>query len=258
MLTFVTSLRARALASNWPYHVALLDRMLASCLAQTDRDVRVVVVCHDRPALRTRDPRVHVIEVSFPPPARTFDDMTTDKVLKVSAGAEWAVSQGSRFVMYTDADDLISRRLAAYAAAHPDANGWYFSDGFSHQYGRPWMMRSPNHHLTCGTCAIVRSDLLRFGVDPGYRGGRVETLAAIGHTNYLGYLAGLGHPLEPLPFAGSIYVMHPDSVITTLPAAERSLRARLRQARRSVRRARLVRPLTPALAREFSIERTAP
>lgn len=262
VLAFVTSIRARALAADWDYHVRLLERTVASFLAQTDPDIQVVVVCHDRPEIRLRDPRVHVIGVEFSPPRREFDDMTVDKVLKVSIGARWAIDHGCRFLMYADADDLVSRRLAAFARQHPDANGWFFTDGFAHQYGQPWVSRSPNHHQRCGTCAIVRTDALQFASDPVYRGGLVETLAAFGHTGYRDFMARAGRPIEPLPFPGSIYIQHPDSIITTRHAPDAgdgsALRRRLRAVRDAGRRARQLRLLTPSLAREFTIQRSKP
>lgn len=259
MLAFVTSLRSKALADNWDHHVRLLERMVASCLAQTDADVRVIVVCHERPALSLADPRLSIVEVDFPLPRREFNDMTVDKVLKISLGAERAIAAGARFLMFADADDLVSRRLAAHAAAHPGANGWYFTTGYVHRYGRPWLTLNRDHHLLCGTCAVVRADLLEFGADAAYRGGRVNTLAAIGHNLYAGFMRERGHALEPLSFPGSVYIQHGESTVTELSpaAADLTVRGRLRRLRRAVRRLRDVRLLTPALAREFTIERVA-
>lgn len=262
MLAFVTSFRARALAADWEYHVRLLERTLASLLAQTETGIRVVVVCHEVPDVRIRDPRLHFITVAFPLPRREFNDLTVDKVLKISVGARWAIDNGCRFLMYADADDLVSRRLAAFARRRPDANGWYFTDGFVHRYGRPWVLCSPGHHQTCGTCAVVRTDALRFAPDPVYRGELVETLAAAGHNLYSDFMARAGRPLEPLPFPGSIYIQHSDSIATTLPpydgGAGSALRRRLRAIREVGRRVRRARPVTPSLAREFTIPRGRP
>lgn len=258
---FVTSLRARALAADWHHHVALLERTVNSFLAQSDPEIAVVIVCHDRPALKVRDPRVHITSVDFPLPRREFDDMTVDKVLKVSIGAQWAIDHGCRFLMYADADDLVSRRLAAHARQHRDANGWFFADGYAHQYGRPWVSVSANHDQRCGTCAVFRTDALSFAHDPLYRGGWVESVAAFGHTGYREIMAGAGRPLAPLPFPGSVYIQHSDSIVTTRepfgPGDGSALRRGLRAVRDAGRRASRLRPLTPALAREFTIVRSA-
>lgn len=258
MLAFVTSLRARALAADWDHHVRLLERTLASFLAQTDPEIRVVVVCHDLPHVsQAGDPRVHFQRTDLPLPARDHADMVRDKVLKISIGAQWAIDHGCRFLMYADADDLVSRRLAATTRQHPDANGWYFPDGFSHRYGQPWLTRSQRHDQLCGTCAIVRTDLLRFERSADYRGGWVNSLAAAGHQDYRAMLDREGHALAPLPFPGSVYLQHADSLATLAsPAAvdEGSLvRHSLRAVRCRLRQWSRRRPLTPALAREFTI-----
>src|SRR2546426_9381718 len=115
MLYIVTSFRARALARDWDHHVWLLERTLDSMLAQTDSDFRVVVVCHEIPAVQQRGhSKIKFLPVSFPPPERNNDDMCADKVLKLSAGIEWAIEAGCDYVMFTDADDLVNRNLCAW------------------------------------------------------------------------------------------------------------------------------------------------
>lgn len=259
MLAFVTSLRAKALAADWGHHVRLLDRMLASCLAQSDPRCVVVVVYHDRPETQLRDPRLHFIHADLPIPERTFDDMTTDKGLKGTIGAEWAIREGCRFVMYADADDLVSRRLVEFVHRHPDGPGWYFPRGYRYRYGRRWVEVSLDHDLICGTCAIVRSDLLTFAPDAGFRGGRMDTFAAAGHTNYRRFMAAAGHPLTPLPFPGSVYIQHGDNTVSVLPRGPMpSLRLGARAVRQQLRRLRRLRPLTPALRREFTLDHSEP
>ena len=142
-MAFATSLRARALAAgNWDYHVWLLERVVHSMLAQAAGDVRVVVACHDVPdTALAADSRVHFQPLNVEIPARDFDDMVADKVLKLSAGARWARSQGCQFVVFNDADDLVSNRLGEVVAANPRANGWYTTSQFFYTYGGRVMRR---------------------------------------------------------------------------------------------------------------------
>lgn len=113
MLTFIVSMRARALSKDWALHTRLLQCTLNSILAQTHPAFDVVVVCHDVPDIpQARHSAVHTLSVDFPPPQRTNDDMCADKVLKISRGVEWAMARGSEYVMFVDADDLVSRRLS--------------------------------------------------------------------------------------------------------------------------------------------------
>lgn len=212
MLTFIISMRARALARDWGYHTWLLQNTLNSILAQTNPEFNVVVACHDLPEIpQIKNAAVHMLRVDFPPPRRDNDDMCVDKVLKISRGVEWAMANGSNYVMYVDADDLVSRRLSEFVAAHSGENGWYFLSGYNYRYGERRMYRHMPHHLICGTGAIVRTNLLRFERIDLYRGENVETLAAAGIANYRSHLAAQGAPIKPLPFPGAIYVLHDDS-----------------------------------------------
>lgn len=258
MLTFVTSLRAKALAIDWPYHVRLLERTVDSFLGQTDPDVRVVIVCHDVPEVRQRsDSRIHLIQVDIPHPVKTFDDLIRDKVIKVSRGARWAIDAGSKYVMYADADDLVSRRLSEFVCRSKGPPGWYFETGYAYQYGRPWIRRTRRQHLLHGTCAIFRADVLSFGPRADYRGEYVNIEAAEGHTEFVSLMARAGAPLQQLPFPGSIYIQHPDSVVAARiepPSRASWLLSRLRRMRRDLSLLADVRPVTAGLAREFSIK----
>ncbi len=212
MLTFIISMRARALSRDWDHHCRLLQRTLDSILAQTNPEFNAVVVCHDIPDIpQAKNAVVHMVTVDYPPPQRNNDDMCRDKVLKISRGVEWAIARASDYVMFVDADDLVSRRLSEFVAAHPESNGWYFHTGYSHRYGERWVRKHMPHHLICGTGVIVRTNLLRFANSDFCRGENANTLAAAGMENYLGLLAAQGAPIQPLPFPGAVYVLHADS-----------------------------------------------
>ncbi len=205
-------MRARALSQNWDYHTWLLERTLDSLLAQTNPDFNAVIVCHEIPDIaHTKHPKLEFLSVDFPEPNRKHAEMCRDKVLKISRGVEWAISRGSEHVMFVDADDLVSRRLSEFVAAHSRENGWYFQTGFTHCYGERWVYKHSRHHLLCGTCVIVRTDLLHFEKSGFHRGGNVTSLANVGHCTYVAHLAEQGAAIQPLPFAGAVYVLHPDS-----------------------------------------------
>lgn len=262
MLAFVTSLRARSLAQDWDYHVWLLQRTLDSILAQTDPDIRVFIVCHDVPDVpQAADSRVRVMPVSFAPPRREFWDMTVDKGLKISAGAAEAIREGADFLMYTDADDLVSRNLAAHVKAHPASNGWYFDAGYAYRHGRRTALIRDDHVMKCGTCAIVRASLLTFETQEEYRGHSVETFAAAGHQFYRSFMQKRGTPLERLPFPGSTYIEHRDSTITIGAGDETAARRRplhrrvLSRVRHLASHLPSTRLVTVAMREEFTIPR---
>ena len=264
MLTFIISMRARALSQDWDYHCRLLQSTVNSIFAQNHPDFNVVIVCHDVPQIsQPRDGAIYFLTVNYPLPQRSFDDMVVDKVLKLTAGVDWSVARGSDYVMFMDADDLVSRRLSEFVAAHKGDNGWFFPKGYSHRYGEWWLRKQEFHHLICGTSHIVRRNLLEFAHDELYRGERVNTLAAAGHANYCGFLKTQGTPLEPLPFSGAVYILHGDS--TCWAPGSTVCKGGDTEGRRSLWRRFLswgkrtgtflarAHPITSALRQEFSI-----
>ena len=232
MLAFVTTLRARALAQEWDYHVWLLERTLDSMLAQTNPDFVVVVVCHEIPNVRQRDhPKIKFLPINFPPPEQDFDDMCADKVLKLSAGIEWVIGAGCDHLMFSDADDLVNRNICAFVEARRDTDGFYNACELHYRYGGLFLRRHGPHAYS-GPCAVFRADLLRFDQPPfqgrwiqmlisagesryldilARKGRRVNTVAAVGHTLYCTLLAAERRHLLPLPFSGIVMIEHNDS-----------------------------------------------
>lgn len=233
MLMFITALRAKALARDWDYHVWLLERTIASMLAQSQGECEVVVVCHDVPEMQyAQDARVHFLPVTFAPPARNNDDMCADKALKLSAGAKWALSRGCDYIVFNDADDLVSNRIGGFVAANYGAPGWYTADEFFYTYGGRFVRFFNIAAPYAGPCVIVRADRLEFASPPFLgkwtelikAGGEknyldlleakrcpVSVLAAVGLQHYREYSRQSGWPLAPLPFPANIVINHWDS-----------------------------------------------
>ncbi len=275
MIVFATSLRARALADDWAYHVWLLEQVVRSMLAQTRGDVRVVIGCHDIPdSPLTRDARVQFLPIDAALPAKNFDAMVTDKVLKLSAGARWAGDAGAEYVIFNDADDHVSNRIGAHIEAHRGGNGWYTNRQRFYTYGGRVMRL---HHITppgSGPCVMVRADLLTYAQPPFagawadriIRGGEqnymailashqreINILAAVGIAYYHDYMREMGHPLAPLPFAGNVVINHGDSMSTSGGTHGYQLRSGLRAARWAARLLPTMRLATAAIRQEFGL-----
>jgi hypothetical protein len=233
MIAFLTSLRARSLAKNWDYHVWMLERVVVSMLAQSEGDVRVVVACHDVPETPlASDSRVHFLPVKFPPPERNNDDMCCDKVLKLSAGCRWAADNGADYVVFNDADDLVSSRIGSLVAANPGANGWYATSEYFYTYGGRMARFFQLQGMSAGPCVVIRGDLLTFASPPfagdwtsivlkggesdylrflGRHGEPVNILAAVGLGNYREFTTQEGYPLQPMPFPTNVVINHLES-----------------------------------------------
>jgi hypothetical protein len=233
MIAFITSFRARALARDWDHNVMMLERAVQSILAQVHGKSCVVVACHEIPETPlARESRVHFLPVNFSPPARTNNDMCVDKVLKLSVGAHWARAQGYQYVVFTDADDLVSNRIVKFIADHSDENGWYCPAVMFYTYGGRFMRFVAFRGAFAGPCLIVRTNLLQFEAPPflgswtklviadgesnylellGRHGQMVNTLAAVGLGRYREYMTNEGYPLGPLPFPPIVMINHADS-----------------------------------------------
>lgn len=276
MIAFVTSFRARALAGDkWDYHVWLLERVVQSMLAQTAGDIRVVVACHDIPQTRlASDARVHFLPVQADIPQRNFDDMVADKVIKLSAGSRWAQSAGCEYVVFNDADDLVSNRIGAFVMASRGGAGWYTTSQRFYTYGGSLMRLQQISPTASGPCVIVRGNLLTFASPPfvapwaemlraggegvyvdrlARHGLEVCVLAAVGISHYQGFMAGVGHPLAPLPFAANVVINHADSMSTTGGANGFQWLSTMGSLKRSVRWLPTLRLALPGVRREFHI-----
>lgn len=275
MIAFCTSLRARALSRDWAHHTWLLDATIASMLGQCGVEVCVIVGCHDVPDSRwLGDPRVLFEPVTIEHPARTFDDMSVDKVIKHSAAARKAAALGASYVVFNDADDLVSNRLGGHVADHPGAPGWFSGEYWLHTYGG-WFVRLVDiHSPKAGPCVIIRTDLLQFD-SPPYSGVWVSlveggdeheylqllarhrvpvcTIAAAGHWHYTTLMAKLGSPLEPLPFPSNLVINHGDSMSTTGGRHGFPMISQLAAVKRSLVLMPTLRWASPALKREYHV-----
>lgn len=285
-VTVVTCLRSRAVSRSWEYHVLLLQRTLDSLLAQADSAFRIIVVCHEVPDIpQLRHPRVHALSVDFSVPERDNDEMCADKVLKLTAGVDLALTQGTDYVMFADGDDLVSNRIGPFVAANDGAPGWFSNSEYFHHYGSRWLRRHQMQPERSGPIIIVRAEFLRFAdaTDPeqfwhrsvsqesserylralAARGPRVNTLAAVGHTNYVALLKSEGVRLEPLPFIPSVVILHSDSTSNVAGDAGSkadgsgshisSWRKKASCFKQFLTTVPDLRPVTPSLQKEFSI-----
>lgn len=176
-----------------------------------------------------------------------------DKVLKLSAGVQWARAQGCEYVVFTDADDLVSNRIAGYVANHRGENGWYCASEMFYTYGGRLIRFFDIPAPSAGPCVIVRADLLKFGLY-GPHGEMVNTLAAVGHEHYREHMSKEGYPLNSLPFPANVVINHHDSTssvsggLGSYPLA--GFRTRLRRFLRLIPTVRL---MTRSVRGEFLI-----
>ena len=155
MIYFGITLRSRAASKNWEMVQRVFNRTLASVWRQTCPEFKVLVACHERPLLwAAYDERLEFLQADTPAP-RDHQEMMLDKGWKLSLIAQRVRQLGGGYVMMVDADDLISNRVAAYAAEHPAENGFLSRNGYVYTEGAGYAQQIREPHRICGSCSIV-------------------------------------------------------------------------------------------------------
>jgi hypothetical protein len=227
MLVFITSMRHPHNAYNYRKLELLLDMSLRSVCSQTDPDFRVVVVCNARPNVEFTDPRITYHVVDFPAPCAAGVPVSEihagmrDKGTRFLSGVLLARKLGARHVAFFDADDLVSRRVARFVNARPDAAGWYTDSGYVLDYPTWRVQRKHGLVRYCGTVLITKAvELLRVSeIDQGLgeNSSQQEILAKVplniikyilgDHRCMAGLFARHGLRMRPLPFRGAVWVL---------------------------------------------------
>lgn len=208
MLCFIIPLKSARVSNSWELVSKLFERTIRSVCNQTTPDFRVIVVCHERPNIEFDHPNITYIEVDLPIPTWKDDkdhaSREQDKQKKIFMGLIHARQFNPTHVMLVDADDCVSRNLAAFVGSNPQCNGWFFVRGYEHKDGsQSVLLRRKKFHLKCGTSFILKYDLIvpseNTTIDDIDR-------KFLYHQNLVEIMARKGKPLEPLPFAGAVYV----------------------------------------------------
>ncbi|MVA77089.1 glycosyltransferase family 2 protein [Auraticoccus sp. F435] len=221
MLAFVTSLRHPRNSNDYARVERLFHTTLESVTAQTSDDYVVVVVGNRKPSRPLPD-RVEFVKVEFPPPvwrrgARTSRRaVLRDKGTKLVIGTLAARKHDPTHIMFFDADDFVSNRLAAHVSRHPTAHGWYVERGYVYSPERQVVARRREFHRRCGTSHIVRTDLYGLPDTLDVDATQEELIETLGdkvwrlfgsHLHSVEHLARQGTPLKPLPFPGAVYAL---------------------------------------------------
>jgi hypothetical protein len=226
ILSFIVQVRHPDNAKSWRNIQLQLSQTLRSIAAQDHAGWQAVVVANHAAEMPELPAGVSVKRVDFPanplphPRDSRFREASRlsvglDKGRRVLAGMLHALelSGGAPgHFMIVDDDDFVHRGLTGFVAANPQANGWYFKEGYIWTEGGTLLFRYDGFFLQCGTSHIVRHDL--FGlpasmavVDESYLHGVLGN-----HVFVRDHLAQAGTPLAPLPFCGAVYrVGHSES-----------------------------------------------
>lgn len=212
MITFVIPVRHPSSIAQPDVMRQLMAETLTSVAAQTHPDWHCVIAAEKGADLPDLPDKVTVVETDIPEP--DLPDFRVDRqanraAVRLDKGARIMTAltaiQPKGHVMVVDYDDLISRRLAAFAAAEPDASGWYVDSGWLYSGGSLMSFYPERFNRLCGTSVIVHSRLLRIpssmmGFEPDYAARILGS-----HIYVREDLEAAGMPLAQLPFPGAIY-----------------------------------------------------
>jgi hypothetical protein len=245
---------SRQVSRNWRVSCQLLQETIASILALPEDFIDVTVVGHDQPEFLATLKRVRWVTVDYPPPdIENNEAKHGDSGFKRMFGVRDAFARRRQWVLFMDADDLVSSRLHRVVdLEHHDAV--VFDAGYFWVTGRSWLQRMPKFHKACGSSLLIRLSRENF---PCWLGGTEKRLGDANHNDVADAFAAAAARVQILREPMAIYRGAPGN--EHLSAGQNSnwkmpkgsFVGSLRYIARMCLRSR---PLTGRLAREFSIK----
>lgn len=257
MLVFIIPLKSSRLSSSWERVCQLLERTLKSVCNQTSSNFEVIIVCHEKPELSFSDPRIHYLSVDLPLPGNDFVSKDKDKMCKMLLGMIKADSMNPSHLMFVDADDCVSNRLAEFVDQNIDQNGWFIGKGYEYREDiQQLKYRSKGLHLRTNTSHIIRMDLLKPDLTIPLEEVRSDNFI-LQHPDTANILKGRGTPLKELPFPGMVYITDNGENIwwsqdkISQDKKGFDLKNKLQAYLKTAYQKMITRPLTPEIQQEF-------
>ena len=130
---------AREKSKNWQRVLDNLQATLQSILNQIDGNFVVYIATNDQIELQeANDPRVFLVPVpSFKMPLiaqKEYNKSNFDANAKRVLLTEKAYSHNAPYIMYCDADDLVSNTLVQFVNQNPHPNGYAIRHGYVMDY----------------------------------------------------------------------------------------------------------------------------
>ena len=195
---------------DWDKIEQLFNSTLASIFNQTDPHFRVVVACTERPRLsKVYDDRLVFVHAPASP-IRSWADAIADAGNRRRLAAEAIARAGGGYVMFVDADDLVSNRIVAHVRTTRNPNGYVAERGFglNKETGSlavvPYWEGGGDFSQICGT-----SFILLLSPDDVLTGSpsRYSRLLRSWHVGIRAELDAEHRPPEVLPFPAVCYVV---------------------------------------------------
>lgn len=216
MVTFGIPLKATGNPAEWSALCRLLSDTVRSVYNQTDQSLRIIIACNRMPLLDfSTDDRLEFLQIALASP-KGHDEGDNDAGAKRWEIARRFLSGGGGYLMFLDADDLVSNRLVEFVRETQHESGYVFEQGYGMDAAsrkilpipQPGVTEAPFHQM-CGSSIVLRlapGDLSpRNGEEPRY-----TRLMRVGHTSVARAAEAEGRPMLTVPFRAAIYVVGTD------------------------------------------------
>jgi GT2 family glycosyltransferase len=203
---------ARGVYANWDQAVFQLNATITSIYAQLDPHFKIIVACTDRPELSiTIDERTEFLyceQIAL----LTYSGLNSDAGRKRYRIAQRIRELGGGYLMFADADDLISAALVSFVRYNNHPHGYVVGQGYALDAVTglvapyPFPSAPISFDQVCGTSAIVRfepDDLPGQGTS---RSGLYEKAMIPGHRHVRAEMLRCGRPLLEMPFPAVTFV----------------------------------------------------
>jgi glycosyltransferase involved in cell wall biosynthesis len=215
---------ARSVAQDWERIEHQLSATLGSIYNQTDPNFRIIIACTDKPDISVAtDERLEFL-VCEQLPAVDHTVFIADAVHKRFRIAQRLRQLGGGYLMFADADDLVSRKLVAYVheTAHP--NGYSVARGYMFDAARGWLAPFPfaDHERfdeESHTSAVLTVMADELPSDDGDTLNRFRNLMSDGHPAIRQHAEAENRPLLDIPFRAVVYVRNTGENVSTREAA---------------------------------------
>ncbi|HUQ34931.1 MAG TPA: glycosyltransferase [Aestuariivirga sp.] len=210
--TFAVPLVAKGATRDWEKVVDLLLATLDCLLRQTDPRFEILLAGTDRPPNLPTDSRLTWIDVPTDD-TDTWRDALNDAGRKRQFAAWEFGRRGGGYLMFVDADDLVSRHLVAFVRHDRNTAGYVLRSGFVYNQRLQRLSRLDSlsrkdfdfSHV-CGSSVILHlsPDDVGTATTPGIT--RYQRLFAEGHIGFEKAL--LSEELRPgeIPFPAAVYL----------------------------------------------------
>ena len=223
MIGFIIPLRSINKSKNWNLDVLLVQRTIRSILAQTDSNLRVLLVYSDRPDIDVNDNRFSAIP--FPHKFLTFNEISDfdtyakkyydrywaeasmDQGRKTMFGCKILKEAGCHYIMAVDSDDLLSNKIAAFVNNHISADnpGWFVNKGYVYNEKKRLLIKKrKNMQMINSSTHIIRTDLIPIQPNDSLSLWENNFFAAHGYLRDR-IFQHYSLRLKPIPFYASIY-----------------------------------------------------